>query len=150
MNTYLLKLFGPALAGLILGFMVQGWRMDTAISDLKAKHQAVVSASIVQANNETLRLQRIKDEALEKANQIAHANALAASNARNELDRLHYHLNTNTTNIPTATYESLVKYTTTLQGVFRECSRELEGLAQKADGHALDARTLKEAWGRSQ
>jgi hypothetical protein len=148
--TYLIKLFGPAVVGLILGFVIQGWRMDTTISDLNAKHQAVVSASIVKANEETLRLQRIKDEAIERANQIAQANARAADNARTEFDSLRLRLTTDASNVPTATHESLSHYTLTLQTVFGECSGQLERLAKKADGHALDARTLKESWGRKE
>jgi uncharacterized protein GlcG (DUF336 family) len=120
--------------------------MDAAISNLKAQHQAAVSASIAQAHAETIRLQRIKDEAIEKAQKLAQSNAVAASNARTELERLRRKLQADSSGVSKATHQSLAKYTSTLQTVFAECGAELEEMARKADGHALDARTLKDAW----
>jgi vacuolar-type H+-ATPase subunit E/Vma4 len=147
MKMLLLRVLGPALAGLAIGFVIQGWRMDAAVSTLKAKHQAEVSASIALAHDETIRLQRIKDEAIANAQKLADANARAARNARTELDRLRDQLKSDTSSVSQATYESLVKYTATLQAVFGECGRELEDMAKTADGHALDAKVLKESWG---
>jgi vacuolar-type H+-ATPase subunit E/Vma4 len=146
MTLFLLRLLGPAVAGLVLGFVLQGWRMDAAVSKLKAEHQAAVSASIAKAHQETIRLQRIKDEAIEKAQKLAKSNALAADRARTELERLRSRLQADSGDLSKASRQSLANYTSTLQTVFAECGRELEEMARKADGHALDARTLKDAW----
>jgi site-specific recombinase len=149
MISILLRYAGPALAGLLLGFVLQGWRMGATISDLKAQHAAAITATVVQAQEETLRLQRIKDEAIEKANKLAQSNAVAADAARTERDRLRLQLSAESRKLREATRESLTDYTATLQVVFGECTAELTDLARKADGHALDARTLKDAWGET-
>lgn len=147
MMLTILRYAGPVLLGLLIGFTVQGWRKDATISDLKMSHERAVATSIAQAQEETLRLQRIKDEAIERATELANANALAADSARSERDRLRLQLTLQSRQLREATRESLTNYTATLQGVFAECTGELTELARKADGHALDARTLKEAWG---
>lgn len=149
MTISLLK-YGTIIAvSVIIGFVLQGWRMGATISDLKAKHEAAITASVAQAHEETLRLQRIKDEAIEKANKLAQSNAASADRARSELERMRDKLRQDTRSINQATRESLSDYTLALQFVFAECSSELTEMARKADGHALDARTLKEAWGET-
>jgi hypothetical protein len=147
MMLTILRYAGPALLGLLIGFTVQGWRKDVTIRDLQIAHERAVATSIAQAQEETERLQRIKDEAIERATQLAYSNAAAADRARSERDRLRLQLASESRKLREATRESLTNYTATLQGVFAECTGELTDLARKADGHALDARTLKEAWG---
>ena len=147
MMPTILRYAGPALLGLLIGFTVQGWRKDVTISELQLAHEKAIAQSVAQSQEETLRLQRIKDEAIERATQLAYSNAAAADHARSERDRLRLQLTEESRKLRNATRESLTKYTTTLQGVFAECTGELTELAKKADGHALDARTLKEAWG---
>ena len=142
-----LRYLVPAFLGILIGFTVQGWRKDVTISDLKASHETAIATSIALAHEETIRLQRIKDEAIEKANRLAQANALAANRAQSELNRMRDKLSQDSRSLSSATYESLVDYTVSLQIVFGECSAELTELARKADGHALDAKTLKESWG---
>lgn len=46
----------------------------------------------------------------------------------------------------TASSESKTEYTNTLSNVFKQCVAEYKDLAVKADGHALDAIRLKQAW----
>lgn len=143
----LYKYLGAFALAFGIGWFVQGWRMDAQLNDLKAKHATEISVSLAKAQEETNRLQRIKDEALERANALAQTNAAAADSARNELDRLRHQVSAERRKLDTASRKSLTNYTATLQAVFAECSAEVERLAKAADGHALDARTLKEAWG---
>ena len=149
MTISLLKYGTIVAVSVILGFILQGWRMGATISDLKAKHEVAITASVAQAHEETLRLQRIKDEAIEKANKLVQSNAASADRARSELERMRVQLRQDTVTVSQATRESLSDYTIALQFVFAECSSELTEMARKADGHALDARTLKEAWGET-
>jgi hypothetical protein len=94
---------------------------------------------------ESARLQKLKDEALNEANRIAQKNALAATAARAELDRLRRQLAT-AADLSTSTCPSARDYAATLAVVFGECSTRIGELAEKADGHALDSRTLEGAF----
>jgi hypothetical protein len=94
---------------------------------------------------ESARLQKLKDEALNEANRIAQKNALAATAARAELDRLRRQLAT-TADLSTSTCASTRNYAATLSTVFGECSTRISELAEKADGHAADSRTLEGAF----
>jgi len=94
---------------------------------------------------ESARLQKLKDEAINEANRIAQQNVKAAANARTELDRLRRQLAT-ATDLSTASCPSARVYAATLATVFGECSTRIIELAEKADGHALDSRTLNGAF----
>lgn len=94
---------------------------------------------------ESARLQKLKDEALNEANRIAQDNAKSAASARSELDRLRRQL-ASATDLSTASCPSTRQYATTLATVFGECATTISQLAEKADGHALDSRTLNGAF----
>jgi hypothetical protein len=96
---------------------------------------------------ESARLQKLKDEALDEANKIAQKNAVAASNARAELDRVRRQLASSVT-IGSSTCASTRNYASTLSVVFGECSTRLVEMAKDADGHAADSRTFQRAWPR--
>jgi chromosome condensin MukBEF ATPase and DNA-binding subunit MukB len=96
---------------------------------------------------EAARLQKQKDEAVNEANRIAQANAKAATAARAELDRLRRQL-ASAPDLSTATCTSARNYATTLSLVFGECATRLGEMAEDADGHAADSRTLEGAWPR--
>lgn len=94
---------------------------------------------------ESARLQKLKDEALNEANRIAQQNAQAAAAARTELDRLRRQL-ASANDLSSATCPSARNYATTLATVFGECATRIGELAEKADGHAADSRTLNGAF----
>ena len=94
---------------------------------------------------ESARLQKLKDEALNEANRIAQVNAQAAAATRIELDRLRRQL-ASFNDLSTATCPSARNYAATLATVFGECATRIGELAEKADGHAADSRTLEGAF----
>lgn len=98
------------------------------------------------AQDETIRLQGVKDAALEKANRRAQANASAAAGARTELDRLRGDLADAQSKLPTLSHRACLNRAATLDAVFSHCAGVAEDLARKAGGHANDAMTLNEAW----
>jgi hypothetical protein len=51
-----------------------------------------------------------------------------------------------TTAIVTATCPAVRDYATTSTSVFGKCTVALEGMARLADGHAVDAKALRDAW----
>jgi hypothetical protein len=91
-------------------------------------------------------MQREKDDAIAKAQETAKRNADAAAAARRERDRLRDQLNTSAAYFAAATHSTVVDYATALTAVFEHCTAEYLNMAEKADGHALDAATLYNGW----
>jgi hypothetical protein len=131
--------------GLTTGWAANGWRLNGKIDRMMAEHSQALAQAGQNAMNEAARLQRQKDEALDEANKIAQRNAKDAASARTELDRLRRQLAT-TNDLSTASCPSTRDYAATLAVVFGECATRIGELAEKADGHAADSRTLEKAW----
>lgn len=137
---------GLTIAAFVAGFVVQGWRMNSIISDMEASNTKALAVATAQVMEDSNRLQRKKDAAIEEASLKAKQNAVAASNARDELEWVREYNQRNSTAISTASCTSVRDYATTATTVFGECATALEDMARKAQGHALDARTLIQAW----
>lgn len=133
--------------GLATGWTANGWRLNARIDQMLARHSLDLSRATEAAMNESTRLQKLKDEALNEANKIAQKNASAAANARFELDRVRKQL-ANSVTIGSSTCSSTRAYAGTLADVFGECSARLLEVAKEADGHALDSRTCHNAFPR--
>jgi len=144
MNPYVIG--GVAVAAFSAGFMVNGWRLNAKISEIEAANSKAVAEATTKAMDESTRMQRKKDDALKQAQQAALANARSADAARVERDGLRDQLNTAASNLPGATCTSARDYGATATAILGECGAALEDLARKADGHALDARTLIQSW----
>jgi hypothetical protein len=135
-----------AAAAFVGGFAVQGWRMDAKIAEIETTNAAAVVAATVQVVEESKRLQGQKDDALKVAQQQIRKNALATDAARIELHRVRVEADRATTAIVTATCPAVRDYATTSTSVFGECTVALEEMARLADGHAVDAKALRDAW----
>jgi len=131
--------------GLLSGWTANGWRLNGRIDQIIARHSQDLSKATEAAMHESIRLQRQKDEALNEANRIAQQNAKAAASVRIELDRLRRKL-ASTADLSSATCPSTRQYAATLAVVFGECATRIGELAEKADGHAADSRTLEKAF----
>lgn len=135
-----------AALGFASGFLVQGWRYDSVIANLKLEHSQAQLVNTEKLMSDFKSLQKAKDEALAKAKQQASLNATAAATAASERDSLRSQLSDATGKISDASCTSVRNYATTVTAVFNECVSEYEEMARKAQGHALDARTLIDAW----
>jgi hypothetical protein len=91
-------------------------------------------------------MEQEKTRALDQAALEAQINLRANIAARTELERLRRDLDASS--VASASLTSLRAYTRTLQTLFGECSAALEEMGRTADGHALDARTLRNSWPR--
>lgn len=139
-----------ALAGAAIAFAgawtVQDWRYTGQIARIEANHSQAVADARQAAIDEATRLQAQKDEALREAAQQAQRNAAAAAAARRESDGLRVELTEARLRMSSSTCASVREHAATLNAVFDQCVGTLEGMAGKADGHALDARTLIRSW----
>lgn len=136
---------GAVLAG-VLAWQVQAWRYDAQIADIRAQHSRALADAHQKALDDTIKLQRIKDAAIEKAEQRAKQNAAAAVAARADADSLRAQLDGVPARISRATDSAVREYAHATSVVFAECVRSYQELAAAADGHANDARLMLEAW----
>ena len=145
LKTILIAAASALIIGVTAGWTANGWRLNGQIDRLRADHSQALAQAGQNAMLESARLQKLKDEALNEANRIAQVNAKAAADARTQLDRLRRQL-ANATDLSTATCPSTRDYAATLATVFGECATRIGELAEKADGHAADSRTLEGAF----
>ena len=136
-----------ALAGMA-GWTANGWRLTSKMDKMVADHERQIAQANADALAKYTAMERKKQEAVDEANKIAQRNARAATDARNDLDRVRKQVADAASSLPTATCPSTRDYAATLSTVFQECVGRLESLAKDADGHALDSRTLNQAWPR--
>ena len=145
LKTTVIATVSSLVIGIASGWTANGWRLNAKIDRMKAEQsQALVQAS-KEALIESARLQKVKDDALNVANDLAQKNADSATLARTELDRVRLQLS-NSTRIANATCASTRNYAATLSTVFEQCATRLTEVAKDADGHAVDARTCHAAW----
>lgn len=134
------------LIGFASGFFVQDWRYASKIADLKLEYSDATIKAISKALEDSNKLQKVKDEALVKAQKQSKINAKAAASAASERDSLLKQLAQSSSTISQATCTSTRDYASTVTAVLGECIAGYTEMAEKAQGHALDARTLRQAW----
>lgn len=140
-RLFLAMLVGAALGGL------GAWELAGLKADRLERNRLRDTLKLINAaQDETIRLQGVKDAAIEKANRRAQANAAAAADARSERDRLRDDLDAATAKLPTLSHRACLDRAAALSAVLDQCTGAYQGLARKADGHANDAVTLDEAW----
>lgn len=150
LDTKLKLIIGAVLlaATFAMGWTANGWRLNSKIDQLIADHERQVAQANADALAKYTDLERKKQEAINEANKIAQRNARAATDARNDLERLRNQITNTAGSVPTATCPSVRAHATTLSTVLAECVGQLEEVAKDADGHALDSRALNGAWPR--
>ena len=137
---------GALAVGLLTGWTANGWRLNGKIDEMVLEHTQAVLVATQQAAEQTVKMQEEKDATIQKAVIQAQRNKADATAARLERDGLRNDLIASRTTFSEATDTSLAEYANTLSVVFEQCTREYSELAEKADGHAVDAQSLFTAW----
>jgi hypothetical protein len=140
------KLAAIVIVGILVGWTINGWRLNAKIDRMVADHSIAVAQATEKAMQDSQRMQEVKDEIVAKAQKQAQANAAAANSARRERDRLRDDLAASRVALSNATPASLVEYTGALSNVFEQCTREYTEMAATADRHATDAQLLFDTW----
>lgn len=146
MKHTLIAMAVVAAASALTAWTVNGWRMSARIESMKADHAIALVKATEAAAAETARMQKEKDDAIARAQQIAQRNADAASAAGRERDWLRDELTASRADFADSTHASLVIYADTLSVVLEQCVQEYLRVAAKADGHAADAQLLYSSW----
>lgn len=135
-------------AGLFGWGGINQYRANSAqatIAQMKSDHAEAVNIAQQQAADQTKSLQEQKDAAIQEAQTRAAENAAAAGRARSELDRLRKQ-SAGGVGQAGASHAACVEYAAAANDVLGECAGALAFLAEKADGHVNDIRTLTGAW----
>ncbi len=150
MNITLITSFVAAIVAAALAFgaawQTQEWRYDAQIADIQAQHAAALASANQKALDDTIKMQRTKDEAIKAAEQRAKTQAANAAVLRTERDGLRAQLAATAVQLPSASCTSVRDYATTLTGLFDQCAGAFEAMAREASGHAADSRLMQEAW----
>lgn len=144
--TYAATAIAAAAIGFGGAWQTQAWRYDAQLSKLHAQHATALADAHQKALDNTIKMQRTKDDAIQQAEQRAKQNAAAAASARRDADSLRAQLASVQGRIASATDSAVREYANAASVVFAECVRSYQELATAADGHANDARLMLEAW----
>ena len=130
------------------GWKVQSWRYEKQIATITQQHATALASANQKALDDTIKMQRTKDEAIAKAEQRAAKNAAAADSARRTADSLRSTLYSFRASLPGLTQPAAAVAADTAAELFGQCAGALADVAAKADAHAGDALMLLEAWPR--
>lgn len=146
--------YAAALAvGAVLAWGAQGWRMaeqvqagKTALETLKREHAESLTRATGAALNATLVWQKVKDDAIDRAQERAKAQARSADAARRDADSLRDTIAAASLRLPSSTQSACTEYGAAASGLLDQCSAAHQELARSCDGHVSDVRLMQEAW----
>ena len=146
--------YAAALAvGAALAWGAQSWRMDaqaqaskTALESLQRAHAEALTRATAGALNATIAWQKVKDDAIDRAQQRAKAQAHSADIARRERDSLRNTIAAASLRLPDAAPSACTEYGAAVSGLLDQCSAAYQELAAVADGHVSTIRLMREAW----
>ena len=131
----------------------QSWRLGeqaqaskTALESLRREHAESLTRATGAALNATIAWQKAKDDALDRAQQRAKAQAHSADIARRERDSLRNTIAAASLRLPDAAQSACAEYGAAASGLLNQCAAAYQELAAVADGHAGDVRLMREAW----
>lgn len=145
---------------LLLCLLLQTWQVNSLGGDLRdaetacdarvAKAIKPYDDAIDRAQEEKATIMKtwsdkyiqVEQNAIKKiqdANAAARSADVAASGLSKQLSEANKRLST-------ASHQTIVEYTITNSELLEACTAEYRGMAEKADGHAIDVERLSEAW----
>ena len=134
------------MIGAASGYIAQAWRYDAQIAGVQAQHATALASANQKALDDTIKMQRTKDDAIKAAEQRAKTQAANAANARADADGLRAQLDGVPARLASATDGAVREYASAASVVFARCVGAYQELAGVADGHAADVRLMREAW----
>jgi regulator of protease activity HflC (stomatin/prohibitin superfamily) len=140
-------LLGGAMAGLG-AWQVQALRYDVRIADMQQAHAQALSDATQKAMDDTIKMQRTKDAAIQQAETRAAQNAAAAAAARRTVDGLRDTLYAFRASLPSLAPAAVIERADTAAELLGACAAEYQDVAAAADRINSDRQTLIDAWPR--
>ena len=146
MNLTLITHAIAALAAAGAVWVFQDARWATDVADIRLSQANEQTAAVSRARAEERAINKTYQEALNAARTREALLRRDADRARTESDSLREQLSYAARLIADAPSAAVIEYAATVGGLFADCSRNYQGMAAAASGHANDVRTLTEAW----
>ena len=135
-----------AVVAAIAVWVFQDARMDAAVADVRLEQSNERLEAVAKARADERTITKTYQEALNEARTREGVLRRDADAARSESDSLRAQLSHAARLIADAPPATVAEYATAVGELLAVCSRERTFYAEKADGHASDVRTLREAW----
>ena len=107
------------------------------IAIAKAEQQKVITEKAW--SDKYIEVEQNAIKKIQDANAAARSADVAASGLSKQLSEANKRLST-------ASHQTIVEYTITSSELLEACTAEYRGMAEKADGHAIDVERLSESW----
>ena len=135
-----------AVVAALAAWFFQDNRYSAEIAEMRLERAEAVLKATTEEQAKQAAINDKYQGALNAA--ITRENALRrdVATAARESDGLREQLSDTARRIAAAPPAAVAEYATTVSGLFADCSRDYQGLAGTASGHANDVRTLTEAW----
>ena len=153
MNLTLITHLVAAMVAAAAAWAFQGARMDAAVADVRLEMSEAKTKAVGE------KLQAVKEaRADERAINKTYVEALNAARIREttlrrdvaaagaQSDGLREQAAEAARRLAAAPPAAVLEYATAVNQLFADCSRSYQELAGKADGHAADVETLRDAW----
>ena len=128
------------------GWKVQAWRYDAQIATTASQHATALASANQKALDDTIKMQRTKDAAIQQAEQRAAKNAAAAAAARRTADGLRDTLYQFRASLPGLAPAAVIERADTAAELLGACAAEYQDVAAAADRINSDRQTLIDAW----
>ena len=128
------------------GWQTQEWRYGKQIAGIQAQHATALASANQKALDDTIKMQRTKDDAIQQAEARAAQNAAAAAAARRTADGLRDTLYDFRASLPNASTATVIARADTAAELLGTCADEYRSVAEAADRIASDRQTLIDAW----
>ena len=140
----------------LLGFGIQSWRVghyenEYTLLDAKYKTEVAEAKALTeQSKAEARTKEKVWSEKLLKAEQNHNAKMqeimVDVNRAQSTVNSMSKQIDSVSKRMSTASRETIIEYVYTSGDILKECVAEYREVAEKADGHAIDAKRLSDSW----
>ena len=135
-----------AVIAALAAWFFQDNRYTAEMAELRLEHADVVIKATNAVRTQERAISKTYQEALNAATQRETVSRRHLAAAARESDGLRAQLSDAARRIADAPPATVAEYAVATDELFADCSRSYQELAGKADGHAADVRTHREAW----
>jgi hypothetical protein len=135
-----------AVIAALAAWFFQDNRYAAELAELRLEQTSAVLDATNAVRTQERAISKTYQEALNAATQRETVSRRHLDAAARESDGLRAQLSDTARRIADAPPTTVAEYATAVSGLFADCSRDYQGLAGKATGHANDVRKHREAW----
>lgn len=138
------------LVGLVLGgaaaWQTQNWRYGTSIAKMKKESAEEHSTALQSVIDESNRMEKQKNEAIEKAEGRAREYKVLAYRNSSSVASMRDKLKAAESRYSEASNEAIIRHASIISGIVESCTHEYQRLGIEATSLASDLEMISEAW----